>query len=140
MKPSVELLPAAEAAFDRWEGSLDARQLHMLLEIFKRQPLAASGGGRTRADTQAEPKSQIYAWVGSSFSLALRAKAKSNVCEANFNSQEVAANVAGPLEAPLSAWHETPRALSLLVVLLTRHARVIQARAEPFLFPPPGGR
>lgn len=48
-----------------------------------------------------------------------------------------ALSVAGAAEAPLSAWHKTPRALGLFVVLLARHVRVRQARAEPFLLPPP---
>ena len=41
------------------------------------------------------------------------------------------------MAAPLSAWHKTPRAFGLFVVLLTRHGRVRYARAKPFLLPPP---
>jgi len=57
--------------------------------------------------------------------------------EATSLSESVDENVGVSLAAPLSAWHETPRALGLFVVLLTRHGRVRQARAKPFLLPPP---
>ena len=48
MKSSVELLPTSEAALDGREGPLDAGQLHVLHQVFERQPLAASDGFRAR--------------------------------------------------------------------------------------------
>lgn len=41
MKPSMELLSAAKATLDGREGSLDARDLHVLHEVLKGKPLAA---------------------------------------------------------------------------------------------------